>query len=87
MKQQSITGIDEITENLIEIAWVDQYLMDTGKYKDDIDSRDRKFTINELAIQFLRENIARDFELDGDYYDAIMNFAEQKLLAKYGKEN
>ena len=82
MKSQHIPDIDDITENIIEIAWMDQYLMDTHKYKPDIDSRNRKQFIVEAAIEFLKEHINDNFDKDGDYYDAIMNFAEQKLLAK-----
>ena len=86
MKQQSINGIDDLTENIIEIAWVDQYCQDKGWYREDIDSRDRKETILELAKRFLEENKDSNFDLDGDYYGEIMTFAERELLKEYGLE-
>ena len=74
-------------ENLIEIAWVDEYLSLNNKYEENTDSMDEKMAIIELAKKFEEENKEKDWELKGDYYEEIFKYAEKELLKQFGKEN
>lgn len=76
-----------IDENIIEIAWVDQLLQADNKYRDDIDSMDEKIEILKLAREFENKYKERDWNMKGDYYEAIYKFAEDRLLAVFGKES
>ena len=75
--------IDPIVENAIEIAWTSQWLMDNDKYIDDIDSWDEKLKIVELAEKF--PNNTDEYEMKGDYYEAIRTYAQRELLKEFGK--
>ena len=76
-----------IQENMIEIAWVDYELFAKEKYREDVDSTDRKQAIVDLAYEFEDEyeNVDWD-ESDEDYYIVICEFAVEKLLQQFGKE-
>ena len=86
MKRECIEGIDELTENIIEIAWLDQFCMDKGWYRDDVDSIDRKMSVVELAKKYYEDNKNRDYDEDDNYLAEIMTFAEKKLLKEYGRK-
>lgn len=78
--------MDKVTENIIEIAWIDNYLQAEGKYNEDIDSMEEKLAIIELAERFEKENA--DIEWggpDNNYYDEIWKFATKELLERFGK--
>ena len=77
--------IDPLIENIIEIAWCSSDLLHRNMYEDDTDSFDEKMTIIELAEQFEKENAGRDWDMKGDYYDAIYEFAERELLERFGR--
>ena len=73
-------------ENLIEIAWVDYYLMSHNCYRDDVDSIDRKQKIIDLAHDFEDEYEGIDWnESDEDYYEVIDEFANEKLYEEFGR--
>jgi len=71
--------MNNITENIIEISWLDQYMLHKGWYKQDIDSLDRKSKIIELAKEFEEK-----YNTDDDYYGAIITFAQKELLKEFG---
>ena len=75
-------------ENMVEIAWIDYELFTKEKYRDDVDSINRKLAIVDLAYEFEDEyeNVDWD-ESDEDYYAAIEEYAKEHLLEQFGKEN
>lgn len=74
-------------ENMVEIAWIDYELFTKEKYRDDVDSTNRKLAIVDLAYEFEDEyeNVDWD-ESDEDYYIVIYEFAVEKLLKQFGNE-
>ena len=82
----SLEKIDPIIENIIEIAWCNSDLIHNNMYADDIDSLDEKYAIIELAQQFEKENAERNWDMKGDYYEEIYNFATKELLNRFGRK-
>lgn len=79
------TSINPLIENIIEIAWCDADLVHRNMYEDDADSWEQKMAVIDLARQFEKENAGRDWDMKGDYYDAIYEFAERELLKRFGR--
>lgn len=73
-------------ENIIEIAWIDNFLRSHDCYRNDIDSIDRKQKIIDLAYEFEDEYEGIDWnESDEDYYEVIDEFATEKLYEEFGR--
>lgn len=76
---------NKFLENVIEIAWVDDHLQRTEKYREDVDSTDEKIAIVELAEQFEKENENVEWGDDKFYYEEIEQFATKELLKRFGE--
>ena len=78
---------NKFLENVIEIAWVDDHLQRTEKYREDVDSTNEKIAIVELAEQFEKENADVEWgEDDRYYYEEIERFATRELLKRFGEK-
>lgn len=77
----------KIEENIIEIAWIDQALRDRNFYSDDVDTLDNKALIIKLAKQFEKDHKNMDWNKKGDYYEAIYEFATEKLLYAFERNS
>ena len=82
-----MTNIGKYDENLIEIAWFDQELTDKEKYEANTDSMDEKLAIIELAKQFEKDHENVDWNMKGNYYVAIREYAMNELLKRFGKKS
>ena len=81
----SLEKMDPIIENIIEIAWCDSDLIHRNMYGDDVDSWEEKMAVIDLANQFEKENAGRNWDMKGDYYEEIYNFATKELLNRFGR--
>lgn len=73
-------------ENVIEIAWIHQALLDRGVYGNaEFDSRDVRDEIVEIAKDFEEEYKGINFdESELDYYEEIDDFATERLMKFIG---
>ena len=87
---------DALIEDVIEITWMFDALIENGSIKswDDIVDQECgsygiKNTIKDIALKFEEEYPLDTAWEDSnrDYVDTISSFAESKLVEKYKKEN
>lgn len=76
-------------ENVIEVAWVYQFLFAKGVLMDDIDSIDVKLKISYIAQEFEKEwnEYTEEEASELDYYEEIERYAKIHLLCLYGKSS
>lgn len=77
----------KIEENIVELAWIDASLIHRNMYDDDTCSWEVKEAIIDLAYQFEKENKDVDWDMKGDYYEAIDEFGARELLKRFGRRN
>lgn len=72
----------KVNENVFEITCVAMELINNGKLEVE-DSRELCATCIELAENFEVEHGYTDWDVEADYLDEIMKYAEEKLMERY----